>query len=521
MTQSTDDPHAVSLGELVATLSLAQDSAFGQPLESELRTCLLALGIARELGLDEAVCHDTYYVALLRYIGCTGHAVEASRLFGDEVEARARTALLDMGNPAEILLEVVRHAGEGQPVLKRLQVLASVLAGGRAPAEENFRTGCEVAELIVDRLGLRTEVRDALWHSFERWNGKGYPAGSSGTDIPLPMRIVHVAQDLEVLERVGSADSALAHARARAGKSYDPDVVDAAVACSAERFDTLAGASPWDLVLAAEPAPKRLLEHDDLDDALRVVADFVDIKSPFTVGHSRGVGELAEAAATQAGLGEGERRAARRAGFVHDLGRTAVPNSIWDKAGSLTHAEWDRVQAHTYLTDRMLARAPGLARLAPVASAHHERIDGSGYHRGTAGAGLTVTAKIVAAADVYQALTQTRPHRGAFAAPAAAAELRSMARSGALDPDATEAVLGGAGHRVNRRRSWPAGLTNREVEVLRLVARGRTTRQIAQELVITEKTAGHHIAHVYTKIGVSTRGAAALFATQHDLVADA
>jgi putative nucleotidyltransferase with HDIG domain len=246
----------------------------------------------------------------------------------------------------------------------------------------------------------------------------------------------------------------------------------------------------------------------------------VDLKLPFTRGHSSGVAALAEAAARGLGLAEADAVAVRRAGLLHDLGRVAVPNGVWEKPGPLTHGEWEQVRLHPYHSERILACSPVLAPLAPLAGMHHERQDGSGYHRQAAGAMVPLGARLLAAADAYHAMTEVRPHRPALDPAAAAERVRAEAAAGRLDPDAAGAVLLAAGHaRSAPRRAWPAGLSDREVEVLRLIARGASYRAVARDLSISPKTAEHHIGHIYDKIGVSSRAAAAMFAMEHDLLA--
>jgi DNA-binding CsgD family transcriptional regulator len=211
----------------------------------------------------------------------------------------------------------------------------------------------------------------------------------------------------------------------------------------------------------------------------------------------------------------------RHAALLHDLGRVGISNAIWDKPGPLDAAEWERVRLHPYYTERALARAPALAELGELGGAHHERLDGSGYHRRLRAESLPTSARLIAAADVYHALTEDRPYRAAFSGESAAAVLREEVRGGRLDAQAAEAVLEAAGHRAAPgRRAWPAGLTDREVEVLRALARGGSNKAIAQALGLSPKTVGHHVAHVYTKAGVSTRAAATLFAMEHDLLRD-
>ena len=209
----------------------------------------------------------------------------------------------------------------------------------------------------------------------------------------------------------------------------------------------------------------------------------------------------------------------RRAALLHDLGRAAVPTSIWERTGKLTAAEWEQIRLHAYFTDRILRHSPVLSALAPIAAAHHERIDGSGYPRSIPASMLERSARLLAAADVYHALTEARPHRAALTPNEAAAGLLSEMNAGRLDREAVSAVLEVAGH--GRRRitaTRPAGLTEREIEVLRLVARGYSNKDIAKALAISARTAQHHVIHIYAKIGMSSRAAAALFAVEHDLL---
>lgn len=507
------------LGELVATLTLGQDNAFGQPLESQLRSCLLADWLAGQAGLDPELRASIYWVALLRYVGCTGHAHEVATVFGDEIAIRARTLVHDAGNPEEVMRDVLSYAGAGMPAPERERILAAIQTGAHEWAVHNFATGCEVGDALVARLGLGPEVRGPLRHTFERWNGTGFPAGTSGQAIPLAMRVVHLSQDMEAIGRRESPAAALQAALDRRDRTYDPALVDLFTAHGADWFVRLEKCDPWDAVLALEPAPHRTIEGTALDEALTVVADFVDLKSPYMGGHSRRCAQLAADAAGGLGLPAEVVATVRRAALVHELGVTAIPNSIWDKPGPLTRSELDRVQMHPMRTEQLLRRSPALAELSPVASAHHEKADGTGYHKGLRAPAIGVAGNILAAVDVFVAITTDRADRPASSADRASSELRRLAVEGRLDPRATDAVLTAAGHldKVRRppRATHPGGLTGREVEVLRLAAQGLTTAQIAERLTISPKTADHHIQHVYTKIGVSTRGAAALWAMQN------
>jgi HD-GYP domain-containing protein (c-di-GMP phosphodiesterase class II) len=375
------------------------------------------------------------------------------------------------------------------------------------------------ADGLARRLGLGDEVRQSLRESYERWDGKG-AAGAKGEQIRLVSRLVYLADVVAAFHRHGGLDAAVAVARERSGAAFDPSLVD--LFCSQARLllSDLDSASSWDTVIAAEPQLELLVSEDRFDGVLEAIGDFVDLKSPFMIGHSRGVADLAAEAGRNLGLGDAEALTIRRAGLLHDLGRLGVSNAVWDKRGGLTQAEAERVRLHPYLTERMLAFSPALAALGAVAVQHHERLDGSGYPRGLRGDAVTPAGRILGAADAYHAMIQLRPHRAARSPDEAASALRAEVVAGRLDGDAVDAVLRAAGHQVRRRRVFPAGLTAREVEVLRLVACGFSNKEIADALVISRKTAANHVEHIYAKIGVSNRARAGLFAMQHGLMTD-
>jgi HD-GYP domain-containing protein (c-di-GMP phosphodiesterase class II) len=513
----------VRVAEVLAALSLATDIAMGQPMEHGLRTCLLTERLATSLELASDAVHDAYELALLRWVGCTAHAFELSGWFDDEISAHGRSATFDFGRPADVLVDLVRHAGAGRPLPDRVRTVAGALAGGPGAVHDLFASSCEVAGRLAAQFQLRHQVGQGLAHVFARWDGKGWPPEAKGEGVALVARVVHVAQDAAVFHRVGGSSGAREVIRRRSGQAYDPAVADAFLTAADELLDATEQPSLWDAVLDAEPGRRHYLAPEHVDAALEAMADFADLKSPWTAGHSRGVARLAEAAATQDGPDGVTAATVRQAALVHDLGRVGVPNGIWDKPRALTDGEWERVRLHPYLTERILARSRALRPLGEIASLHHERLDGSGYHRGARAATLSPPARLLAAADVYQSLTSDRPHRPGRTPEEAAKTLGAEARAGRLDPDAVRAVLAAAGQGptargVRRRTEWPAGLTDREVEILRLLARGSTRKQIAAALFISEKTAGHHAEHIYRKLGVSSRAAAALFAAQHDLV---
>jgi len=513
------------LGEFVATLALAQDNAFGQPLESQLRSCLLAARICDAADVGDDVRATAYWVSLLRYVGCTGHAHEVATMFGDDIAIRGQTLVHDAAEPSEVMRDVMAFATAGRSPQEHDAVIRMIQETAAEWVVNNFTSGCEVTDMLVQRLDVGDPVREALRFTFERWNGKGHPSHASGAAIPLAMRVVHLSQDMEAIGRRFSPEQAVAAARDRRDRTYDPALADVFVTHGLEWLDRLSGVELWASVLDLEPEPRRILEGDALDHALLVAADFIDLKSPYMGRHSRRCAQLAADAARGLGLSADAVADVRRAALVHDFGITAVSNAIWDKPGQLTRAEFDRVELHPLVTEQMLRRSPALAALSPIASAHHERCDGTGYHKRLRVDPADQGACVLAATEIYVGMTTERADRPAYSPADAAEELRKLVSGGALEPRAAHAVLVGAGQAEpeapsRKRRQNPGGLSDREIEVLDLAARGLTKQQIADRLFISPKTADHHIQHIYTKIGVTTRAAAALWAMQHDLVRD-
>jgi HD-GYP domain-containing protein (c-di-GMP phosphodiesterase class II) len=512
------------LAEVMAALSLATDLGMGQPIEHALCSCVLAVRLGESLGMSAPELREVYYQALLRYIGCNAQTYEMAGVFGDELALRRDFAAVDTGRVPEVVALVsryVRQAHAEVPPAGLERMVGEVLQALPGVMKEAFTGHCEVAQRLAERLGFGDGILRALGQLYERWDGHGLPNGLKGAEVAPAVLLVTLAQDAVTFYRLGGIEAALAMARERRGAAYDPGMVDRFCGEAPRLLGGLEEAPAWDAVVALEPGLPTYLGEAELDTACAVMADFADIKSPYTLGHSGGVGELAAGAARHCGLPAGDAVALRRAGLLHDIGQVGVSAGVWTKAGALSEREWERVRLHPYYTERVLARPGGLARLGTLAAHHHERLDGSGYHRGAPAAILSPAARILAAADVYRALTEPRPHRPARSAEAAAEELRREARGGRLDREAVDGVLAAAGHRVGRgRRRLVAGLSEREVEVLRLVARGNAKKEIAARLVIAEKTVDNHIQHIYEKIGVSTRAGATLFAMEHDLLAE-
>ena len=507
----------VRLAELVASLSLGIDLGFGQPMEHVLRQCLIALRLAEVLGLDEAERAAVYYAALLVNVGCHSDAHEQAKWFGDDIALKASKYAAEPFSLAD-MLTTVRLIGTGNAPLHRFRTGLEFAISGRRDVSDMIARHAALARELGAQLGLPEAVLDALAGSYERWDGRGWPGHRAGDAIPMPSRIIQLAEFAEVAHRMGGVDGAVSLAKRRKATQFDPLLVDTLCLDADKVFAHLDDVGSWDTVIDAEPSLAITLTATQCDAALLAISTFVDLKSPFTVGHSLAVAELAAAAAKQVGLTDNEATTLHRAGLVHDFGRLGVSNSIWDKRGPLGAGEWERVRLHPYFTERILQQSPTLEPLGRIAVQHRERLDGSGYPRGLSGSAISRDARILGAADAYQAMREPRPYRPARTPADAAAELRRDVRAGRLESDAVEAVLTAAGHRVVRRREGPAGLTSREVDVLRLLARGFSNKAIAAELVIASKTAGNHIEHIYMKIGTSNRAAASLFAMRHGLL---
>ncbi|MGK3201493.1 HD domain-containing phosphohydrolase [Amycolatopsis sp. MEPSY49] len=508
-------PDGPRRAEVLAALSLAIDLGLGQPMEHMLRSALIATRLADRLGLDDDQRGTTFYATLVAWIGCHADSHELAAWFGDDIAFRSATYRVDWAGLPFLRL-LATHAGRERTPVARGVVAAAFLLRARGRLAELIHSHCSSAGRLADRLGLDETVARALAGTFERWDGSGLPVGARGDQLPIEVRVVHLAEVAEVHLRRGGVAAAQAMAEARSGRQFDPAVVAAFTGAAGEILDGLLDADVWTAALEQAPDRDRTLTDDELDDLLTAIGDFADLKCPFAIGHSRGVADLAAEAARHSGLSEPDIRLVRRAGLVHDLGRMGVPNSIWEKPGPLSEAERERVRLHPYLTGRILRRVTGLEQVAAIAAAHHERLDGSGYPLGAAGAALGPHARLLAAADVYHALREPRPHRPARDAVDAAEILRQQARESRLDAHAVDAVLLAAGH-ARRRTAHPAGLTGREVEVLRLLAGGGSNRVIARELSISEKTVRNHVEHIYTKAGVSNRTGAGLFALEHGI----
>jgi HD-GYP domain-containing protein (c-di-GMP phosphodiesterase class II) len=506
-------PSDVRRSELIAAISLAADLGMGAPLESGLGTCAVAVGLAGRLGLPPEEVSRVRLLALLQHIGCTATAHEAAAILGDEIQQRGRSLTLDFSDKREMGRFMLGHVTRVYPPLQRPGGLLRAAVGGQRLLDSGADV-CESARMLGERFGYDPDHLHDLECVYENWDGTGLPAGLSGQQITRPARVTAVASAAVAAYHQGGAEAAVELVRRRSGHHLEPALADAFLAGADELIGLLETEDLWELAVDHDDPP---CDDEAIDTCLRAIADFVDLKSPYLLGHSSGVAALAAGAAGACGLAPTEVTAVRRAAWVHDLGRVGVTSAIWAKPGRLSAHEQEQVRLHPYLTERVLARTPYLKGLADLAAGHHERVDGSGYHRGSTGGQQTRAARILAAADAFQSMVEDGPGAPGLTPEVAAKELRAEAAAGRLDPEAVDGVLVAAGQRVGRP-ARVAGLTPREVETLGHLAHGLSIRQIAREMTIAPKTVDGNIQRIYAKIGISTRAGATLFALANDLI---
>lgn len=514
--------------DLLGALSVASDLAAGLPAEHALRSCYIGMRIADHLTLSAEQRADLYYAELLMDVGCTAWTSQvAASVLGDDIIARRKLAFeTDTANPSAVFGWLLHYMAVDAPLPTRASRIVKFAIQGKDFMREGFKNTCEVAERFATRLGMSPQVQKALASVFEQWDGSG-PYGRQRDDIPLISRIVYASSFLEVFHGLGGRDASLRLAQKRRGKAFDPMVVDAFLAASQDEqfWQVLDGETAWHAVLSLEPdSPYRYVGEERLREVALSFADFADLKAPHAAGHSRRVSELSERLARRMGLPEREVETIRTAALVHDLGLVAVPSFTLQKPpDTMGQAERESIRLHPYHGERILARIPAMRDVAHLVGAHHERANAQGYYRGLAGPDIPTGARIIAVADLFDELTHETPGQEARDPDAAVERMRD--ESAGLEPRAVQALAEEVGVRSSlaplrrdARHAWPAGLTDREIDVLRLLAKGMNRRDIARSLVVSEGTVRSHLEHIYGKIGVSTQVAAVLFALEQHLL---
>jgi HD-GYP domain-containing protein (c-di-GMP phosphodiesterase class II)/DNA-binding CsgD family transcriptional regulator len=515
--------------DVLGALSLAGDMAMGLRAGHGVRATYIGMRIADRLGLTPAQRVDLFYAELLMDAGCTAWASQtAAAILSDDIAARRQFYFLsDPSDPRDLLRWLAGYMAAGERLDRRLRRSIDFAMHGREFMVEALRNTGETAARLARRLDRPPGVQEGLRFAFEQWDGGG-PYERRADAIPLISRIVYATVFLEVIHQLSGREAALQLGRGRRGKTLDPTVVDAflSVSTDSDFWPGLEDEAVWDVVCDMEPeSPYRFVDPRNLDDAARAFADFADLKSFFTAGHSRRVADLSERLATSLGVAPEHVAEIRRAALLHDIGLVAVPSFVLHKPTSrLAVAEWETLRLHPYYSQRILARVPAFGAAGDLVASHHERPDGQGYPRGVRGEQIPLGARVLSVADAFDELTHDGPDGpGLEAGPSLQAVVREAGSR--FDRDVVEAlrkvldVSAPALLAPPARHEWPAGLTDREVEVLRLLATGASRRDMAERLSVSEHTIRHHLEHIYTKLDVRTRVEATLFALEHNLIA--
>ena len=427
------------LSEVLSGLSHALDMTEGQVPGHAERSCLIGMRMAAALDLDDDTRSSLFYALLLKDAGCSSNAAKVAALFGvDDAIVKSSRRLTDTASTSQAVLHVFRTAGAGGSVLSRGRHTAAALRAGRAGARSLVELRCERGAAVVRAIGLGEVAARAIMDVDEHWDGGGYPAGISGDEISLAGRVLCLAQTTEVFWQHGGTGAACEIARKRRQTWFDPTLVDALLGLEhdARFWQSLETAT----VTEVEP-PEHVVVADEarLDLVAHAFASIVDAKSPYTATHSEGVAAIADALAALLDLDIGTRATLRRGALLHDIGKLGVSNRILDKPGRLNPSEWETVRRHPQWSMEILARIRAFEDIARIAGAHHERLDGSGYHRGLMAAELDQPSRILAVADVAEALSADRPYRSALGADEVL-EIMRRAAGHALDRDAFAAL---------------------------------------------------------------------------------
>lgn len=406
----------IRLSEVVSALTYALDLTEGQPEGHTIRNCMIGMTLADHMDLTSQQRSALFYALLLKDLGCSSNAAKVSSLFGvDDHTAKFRLKTVQWSSLVNAGMYVVRTAGEGSNLLSRFWRVVTLGLQGRPAARGLIKTRCERGADIARMLGFPEDTAQAILDLDEHWDGKGDPLGKKGEQISLLGRVLDFAQTLEVFYSAYGPEGARRVAQKRRGTWFDPALVDLFFATFAHDDSFWQKLKSNELIadISAYEPPDRILhaDQDKLDQIAEAFARVIDAKSPYTSRHSARVAEIVRLMAAELNLPPEQRRDLSRAALLHDIGKLAVSNTILDKPGELNDAEWAQMRSHTDYTYRILERVRGFRQLAQVASAHHERLDGSGYHRGLPGGEMSQDARLLAVADQYEALTAPRPYR--------------------------------------------------------------------------------------------------------------
>jgi HD-GYP domain-containing protein (c-di-GMP phosphodiesterase class II) len=410
---------SIRVSELLSSLSYALDLTEGREMGHSVRSCILGMRIAQEIGLTEADQADLYYTLLLKDAGCSSNSSRLHHILNaDDLRAKGDLKTVDWTRVGwESLHYAVTHVATSTPYPQRIWKMIQVAATQQRDSCELVKIRCERGSQIARKLGFSESVAMGIHSLDEHWNGGGYPNGLRHGEIPIFSNIANLAQTLEVFLRARGKRDAIDAARRRSGRWFSPSLVKSAISLSkgGRLWEDLEKDDLHSEVLAMEPTDRRLTADDETLDRICVAfAEIIDAKTPFTYQHSTGVADAAVDIGGFFGFGEQDLKRLRRAGLLHDIGKLGVSNSILEKPGKLTAEEFDAVRRHPYFSYEILRRVPAFADFSYDAAAHHERLDGKGYWRGLNAEELSLHARILAVADVFDALRAKRPYRDAL-----------------------------------------------------------------------------------------------------------
>jgi putative nucleotidyltransferase with HDIG domain len=506
------------LAELLGRLSLAFDISSDFPHGKAVRSTVLAMELGTRAAVSADELRDTFWVSLLSNLGCTGFAHDEGLIgAGDDRSLRSGMSMFSVDDPLRSASEALRRIAPDASLARRLQVLAGMLAD-RTLFERFQRAMCDASIRLADMVGAGPRVLAALGQLCERWDGRGVPGLVQGESMVMPMRLQQLGHIVEIAHHRGGRSAAIAVVRQRAGGHFDPRLAQVLVDEQAPIFDAVEDPHIFERFLRLESEPVELADEHRVLDVARALGIFTDIKCPIFVAHSTGVAALAERAAGELGLDSDDTKALRLGALLHDIGRLSVPNGIWMNPGPLDWSAWERVRLHSHYTGRVLGPIESLARAADIAAAAHERLDGSGYPQRRTAPSFSLAAQVLAAADMAFAMSEARPHRPALAPASIGDELVALASAKRLDERAVDAVLASLGLPSLAPSPVPHGLSQRELQVARLLARGMSNKEIGSELHISPRTVQVHVARIFERLGVRSRAGAAIWLIEHHLV---
>lgn len=441
------DSH-VLVSDILSGLSHALDITEGHPRGHAARSCLIGMRLASVIGLSWNEKTDLFYALLLKDAGCSSNAARVHQLFGgrDEHETKRAVWLRDWRQIHQQAIYALQYTGRGESLYRKLLLLGRLAVAGSAASRELFQIRCDRGAVIASGIGLSDATAAAIRSMDEHWDGGGHPEGLRGGRIPVLARIVGLAQVAEIFAHDAGPDAALRVVRRRRGRWFDPELVDAfaTVAGDAAFWSSMRTGDEQALVSAAEPTQSAIVADESrLDRIADAFAWVIDAKSPYTADHSRRVAGFATGIGRALDIGAADLQRLRRAALLHDIGKLGVPNSILDKPSKLTPDEWMTVREHPRHTYEILRRVPGFRELAFDASCHHEKLDGTGYHLGLLAPDLSLTARVLAVADMADALLADRPYREGMTPAETMAQLAAECTRGTLCTDCVEAVAVG------------------------------------------------------------------------------